>query len=103
MSPPPSGFDAIYGGRVSMKPIWAVIGVCGGVCLLMAGLPVLLAVGATGFLSANVWLTLAVGLCVGGLATYMIRRRGCQSCEKGSEAQGWQHVLHSKPADVRSR
>ena len=38
---------------------------------------------------------------IGGLAVYMVRRGVCQSCEKGSEVQGWQHVLHRKPANAR--
>lgn len=86
-----------------MKSIWAGIGVFGGICFLMMGLPVLLAVGATGFLSANVWLTLAAALAgIGGLAAYMVRRGACQSCERSNNAPGWQHLLHRKPADVGS-
>ncbi len=87
-----------------MRSTWTAVALFGGACFLTMGLPVLLAVGATGFLSANVWLTLAVALVgFGGLATYMIRRGGCQRCQEGKEVQGWQHTFHRKPADEGSR
>ena len=87
-----------------MKSTWVILAAAGGMCFLTMGLPVLLAIGAVGFLSADVWLTLGAALVgIVGLSAYMIRRGGCQSCRKGSEAQGWQHVLHKKLADARSR
>ena len=82
-----------------MKSTWGILAAAGGMCFLTMGLPVLLAVGVVGFLSASVWLTLGAALVgIGGLAAYMIRREGCQSCEKASDARGWQHALHRNPA-----
>ena len=87
-----------------MKSTWGILAAAGGMCFLTMGLPVLLAVGMVGFLSTNVWLTLAMALAgIGGLAAYTIRLKRCRSCERGIEAEGPQHVLHEKPAVTRSR
>jgi hypothetical protein len=64
------------------KSVWVGLGVFGSLCFLLMGLPVLLAVGVAGFLSADVWLTLAVALAgFGGLAAYRARGgRGLCGC-----------------------
>ncbi len=64
------------------KRVWVGVAVFGSLCFLMMGLPVLLLVGAAGFLSADVWLTLGVAVAgFGGLAVYMARGgRGLCSC-----------------------
>ena len=82
--------------------MWAGVGVFGSLCFLTMGVPVLLAVGATGFLSANVWLTLAVALVgLGGLGVSMARRGQCASCANGRQVQGWRHLLHRKAVRAR--
>lgn len=65
-----------------LKSVWVGVGVFGSLCFLVMGLPVLLAVGVAGFVSADVWLTLAVAVAgFGGLAVYLARgRRGLCHC-----------------------
>lgn len=64
-----------------MKTVWASLGIFGGVCFLTMGLPVLLAVGLVGALSASVWLSLfAMVIGVVGLVGAKAISRRCRGC-----------------------
>ena len=89
-----------YEGQ-NTKSVWVGLGVFGSLCFLLMGVPLLLAVGVAGFLSADVWLTLAVAVVgFGGLAFYKARG-GRGLCDCGDEDAPHSPHLSEQPAGHR--